>query len=172
MPQKTKQNKKQDKTKHERRKTDHQGWRKLGHTRRAICPHDPGPKAHQGLALEIGEHVWRTGPVSCCKLWVATAIEEEVSGLFGHGAQVTIGQWGTYSLPVLKLCLEREELLNSEASWAFFSWGPLSVTWAQRRDPVGPRYFLTLTSSGLPRKWFQSGTGQLRPWLASPQLWL
>lgn len=103
---------------------------------------------------------------------VATTTEEEVSGLFGHGAKVAIGQWGTYSCPVLILCLERVELLNSGASWAFFSRGPLSMTWAQRRDPVGPRCFLTLTSSGLPRKWFQSGIDQLRPWLASPQLCL
>lgn len=44
---------------------------------------------------------------------VANATEEEVSGLFGHGAKVIIGQWGTYSCFVLTLCLERVELLNS-----------------------------------------------------------
>lgn len=79
---------------------------------------------------------------------------------------------GTYSHLVLTLCLERVELLISGASWAFFSWGPLSMTWAQRRDPVGTRCFRTLTSSGLPRKWLQSSTDQLCPWLASPQLCL
>lgn len=46
---------------------------------------------------------------------VANATEEEVSGLFGHGAKVIIGQWGTYSCFVLTLCLERVELLNSAA---------------------------------------------------------
>lgn len=46
---------------------------------------------------------------------VANATEEEVSGLFGHGTKVIIGQWGTYSCYVLTLYLERVEFLNSAA---------------------------------------------------------
>lgn len=46
---------------------------------------------------------------------VGNATEEEVSGLFGHGAKVIIGQWGTYSCFVLTIYPEREELLNSAA---------------------------------------------------------